>query len=134
MRIGMIGLGKMGANMTERLLKGGHEVVAYDLSADALKQAAAKGAETASDAGRAGREADGRRGRSWVMLPAGKVTDSTVEELAGLFSGRRRHRRRRQLELQGVDRPLRRRSRRAGSAWSTPGRRGVSGGSPRATA
>ena len=31
MRIGMIGLGKMGANMTERLLKGGHEVVAYDL-------------------------------------------------------------------------------------------------------
>ena len=40
MKIGMIGLGKMGANMTERLLKGGHEVVAYDLSADALKQAA----------------------------------------------------------------------------------------------
>ena len=37
MRIGMIGLGKMGANMTERLLKGGHEVVAYDLSADALQ-------------------------------------------------------------------------------------------------
>ena len=43
MRIGMIGLGKMGANMTERLLKGGHEVVAYDLSADALKQAARGG-------------------------------------------------------------------------------------------
>ena len=34
MKIGMVGLGKMGANMTERLLKGGHEVVAYDLSAD----------------------------------------------------------------------------------------------------
>ena len=48
MKIAMIGLGKMGANMTERLLKGGHEVVAYDLSADALKQAAANGADTAT--------------------------------------------------------------------------------------
>jgi len=48
MKIGMIGLGKMGANMTERLLKGGHEVVAYDLSADAVKAAAAKGAEAAT--------------------------------------------------------------------------------------
>ena len=48
MRIGMIGLGKMGANMTERLLKGGHEVVAFDLSADAVKAAAAKGAEAAT--------------------------------------------------------------------------------------
>ena len=48
MRIAMIGLGKMGANMSERLLEGGHEVVAYDLSADALAQAAGKGAETAT--------------------------------------------------------------------------------------
>ena len=64
MKIGMIGLGKMGANMTERLLKGGHEVVAYDLSADALKAAAAKGAETATTPGRADGEADSARRRS----------------------------------------------------------------------
>ena len=63
MRIGMIGLGKMGANMTERLLKGGHEVVAYDLSADALAQAAGKGAETATHAGGAGGKADAAAGR-----------------------------------------------------------------------
>ncbi len=85
MRIGMIGLGKMGANMTERLLKGGHEVVAYDLSSDALKQVARKGAETASSlADLAGKLSAPRA--AWVMLPAGTVTNSTIDELAGLFS------------------------------------------------
>jgi 6-phosphogluconate dehydrogenase len=85
MRIGMIGLGKMGANMTERLLKGGHEVVAFDLSADALKQAAARGAETAATLEElAGKLTPPRA--VWVMLPAGHVTDSTVETLSGLFS------------------------------------------------
>jgi len=84
MRIGMIGLGKMGANMTERLLKGGHEVVAYDLSAQALEAAAQKGAETASTlAELAGKLTSPRA--AWVMVPAGKATDSTVEELTGLF-------------------------------------------------
>jgi 6-phosphogluconate dehydrogenase len=85
MRIGMIGLGKMGANMTARLLKGGHEVVAYDLSADALKQAAGKGAETATTLAEMAGKLTAPRA-AWVMLPAGKVTDSTVEQLAGLFS------------------------------------------------
>jgi 6-phosphogluconate dehydrogenase len=81
----MIGLGKMGANMTERLLKGGHEVVAYDLSAQAVQQAASKGAEASSSlADLAGKLTAPRA--AWVMLPAGKVTNATVEELAGLFS------------------------------------------------
>ena len=81
----MIGLGKMGANMTERLLKGGHEVVAYDLSADALQRAASKGAETASSLAELADKLTAPKA-AWVMLPAGKVTDSTVEELAGLFA------------------------------------------------
>ena len=85
MKIGMIGLGKMGANMTERLLKGGHEVVAYDLSAEALEAAAAKGAETADHPGRRWRRSSTRPGRSGSWCPAGTSTDSTVEELAGLF-------------------------------------------------
>jgi 6-phosphogluconate dehydrogenase len=85
MRIGMIGLGKMGANMTERLLKGGHEVVAYDLSTAALESAAAKGAETATTlAELAGKLTPPRA--AWVMVPAGKATDDTVEELAGHFA------------------------------------------------
>jgi len=85
MRIGMIGLGKMGANMTERLLKGGHEVVAYDLSADALKQAESKGADTASTLA----ELAGKLGAprsAWVMVPAGAPTNDTIDELAGLFA------------------------------------------------
>ena len=85
MRIGMIGLGKMGANMTERLLKGGHEVVAYDLSAEALKQAAGKGAQTASTLKElAGKLTPPRA--AWVMVPAGAPTNDTIEELAGLFA------------------------------------------------
>ncbi len=84
MRIGMIGLGKMGANMTERLLKGGHEVVANDLSAAALEAASKKGAETATTlAELAGKLTPPRA--AWVMVPAGAATDKTVEELAGLF-------------------------------------------------
>ena len=86
MKIGMIGLGKMGANMTERLLKGGHEVVAYDLSADAVKAGGGKGAEAATTPGRVWRASSTRPRAVWVMLPAGQITDSTVEELAGLFS------------------------------------------------
>jgi 6-phosphogluconate dehydrogenase len=85
MRIGMIGLGKMGANMTERLLKGGHEVVAYDLHPDALKQAAGKGAETATSLKDLAEKLTPPKA-AWLMLPAGHVTDAAVEELAGLFS------------------------------------------------
>jgi len=85
MKIGMIGLGKMGANMTERLLKGGHDVVAYDLSADALKQAAGKGAETATTLAELAGKLTAPRA-AWVMVPAGAPTNDTIEELAGLFS------------------------------------------------
>jgi len=85
MRIGMIGLGKMGANMTERLLKGGHEVVAYDLSADALKQAAGQGAETATTLAELAQKLTPPRA-VWVMVPAGTATNDTIEELAGLFA------------------------------------------------
>ncbi|MDH3735267.1 MAG: NAD(P)-binding domain-containing protein, partial [Gemmatimonadota bacterium] len=48
MKLAMIGLGKMGANMTERLLAGGHEVVAFDLRAEAVDAASSAGAEGAS--------------------------------------------------------------------------------------
>ncbi len=84
MRIGMIGLGKMGANMTERLLKGGHEVVAYDLSEDALKQAASKGAETATTLAELAQKLTPPRA-AWVMVPAGKPTNETIDALAELF-------------------------------------------------
>ena len=84
MRIAMIGLGKMGANMTERLLKGGHEVVAFDLSAEALKQAASKGAETATSLAEVAQKLTAPRA-AWVMLPAGKITNDTIIALGELF-------------------------------------------------
>jgi 6-phosphogluconate dehydrogenase len=84
MKIAMIGLGKMGANMTERLLKGGHEVVAFDLSAEALTQAASKGAETATSLAEVAQKLSAPRA-AWVMLPAGKVTNDTIAALGELF-------------------------------------------------
>jgi len=84
MKIGMIGLGKMGANMTERLLKAGHEVVVYDLSEKARHDAAAKGAAAAGSlAGLAGMLSPPRA--AWVMVPAGGATNDTIDELAGHF-------------------------------------------------
>ena len=67
MQLGMVGLGRMGANMVRRLMKAGHECVVYDLSADAVKAMAAEGAVGASSwadlvaklDGAAGRLADG---------------------------------------------------------------------------
>jgi 6-phosphogluconate dehydrogenase len=84
MRIGMVGLGKMGANMTERLLKGGHEVVAFDVSDEARALVAAKGAQpVASLTELAGALSPPRA--AWVMVPAGKPTDDTIDALGDLF-------------------------------------------------
>src|SRR5688500_14218856 len=87
MRIGMVGLGKMGANMTTRLLRGGHDVVVFDRSRDAVQTAAANGAR-----GAASLEAlvtallgDGAR-VVWVMVPAGDPTESTIQALATLLA------------------------------------------------
>jgi 6-phosphogluconate dehydrogenase len=87
MRIAMIGLGKMGANMTERLLRGGHEVVAFDRNPDAVAASVGKGAigaasldELVAACGPAGTRA------VWVMVPAGGPTQSTLDSLAGLLA------------------------------------------------
>jgi 6-phosphogluconate dehydrogenase len=84
MKIGMVGLGKMGANMTERLIEKGHQVVAFDLSAEARAAVAAKGAQPAATleemvAGLAPPRV------AWVMVPSGAPTTSTIETLKGLM-------------------------------------------------
>src|SRR5689334_1317235 len=81
MQLGMIGLGRMGANMARRLMRNGHTCVVYDRSADAVKQLASEGAKgadslTALIAGLAKPRA------VWVMVPSGGPTESTVNELA----------------------------------------------------
>ncbi len=81
MRLGMVGLGKMGANMTRRLLRGGHEVVASDLSAENVKNIAGEGAvASASLDDFVGKLAKPRI--AWLMVPAGGPTEQTVQALA----------------------------------------------------
>jgi 6-phosphogluconate dehydrogenase len=84
MRLALIGLGKMGYNMTLRLLEGRHEVVAVDRNADLARELATKGAifgESAADA--IGKLSSPRV--VWVMVPA-QVTDAVIEDVAGRLS------------------------------------------------
>jgi len=83
-KIGMIGLGRMGGHMTGRLLKGGHEVVAFDVNADAVTAAVAGGATGASSLEDLVAQLEPPRA-VWVMVPAGQITEGTIEQLAGLL-------------------------------------------------
>ncbi len=85
MKLAMVGLGKMGGFMTERLLGDGHEVVAYDRSTDAVAAAAAKGATGASSLADAVSRLAAPRA-VWVMLPDGPPTHDTIVELSTLLS------------------------------------------------
>ena len=63
-QLGMVGLGRMGANIVRRLMRDGHECVVYDINADAIKDLAGEGATGVWLAGGDGREARRRRARS----------------------------------------------------------------------
>ena len=76
MHIGLIGLGKMGGNMRERLRRGGHTFVGYDRNADL--------SDSSSLSDMADRLPSPRV--VWVMVPAGEITRATIEELGGLLS------------------------------------------------
>jgi 6-phosphogluconate dehydrogenase len=78
MELGMIGLGKMGANMTERLVRGGHRVVGYDLNPESVARIVEKGAEGADSLENlVGKLADPQI--VWIMVPAGGPVDATIE-------------------------------------------------------
>ena len=85
MQLGMIGLGRMGANMTTRLLQGGHQVVVYDRSAEAVEQVSEGGATGARSLADLVDRLETPRA-VWVMVPSGEPTEETVQELAGLLS------------------------------------------------
>ena len=80
MQLAMIGLGKMGLNMTRRLVRGGHAVVAHDLSAAAMADAREAGAQTAQDLPGLVAALDAPRA-VWVMVPAGDPTENTLRAL-----------------------------------------------------
>jgi 6-phosphogluconate dehydrogenase len=80
MQIGMIGLGRMGGNMVRRLLRGGHECVVYDLSANAIAELVAEGASGAGTLDEFVQRLQPPR-TAWIMVPAGDPTEGMVREL-----------------------------------------------------
>jgi 6-phosphogluconate dehydrogenase len=84
MRLAMIGLGKMGYNMSLRLLQGGHEVVCADRNADVAKELAGKGAVFATDLADAVSKLAAPR-VVWIMVPS-QVTHAVIEEAGSLLS------------------------------------------------
>ena len=83
MQLGMIGLGRMGANLVRRLMRDGHECVVYDVSADAIEALAGEGATPAASLAELVEKLAPPRA-AWIMVPAGYVQD-TLDELTGLM-------------------------------------------------
>src|SRR5208282_5025375 len=82
MQLGMVGLGRMGANMTRRLMRGGHTLVVSDLSADAVKGLAGEGAVASSSLDDLIKKLTAPRA-AWIMVPSGAPTENTVQALLG---------------------------------------------------
>jgi 6-phosphogluconate dehydrogenase len=83
MQLGMIGLGRMGANLVRRLIRDGHRCVAYDRNLDVVKALAAEGAEGATSLAEFAEKLEKPRA-AWIMVPAG-VVESTLTDLVPLF-------------------------------------------------
>ena len=84
MQLGVIGLGRMGGNITRRLMRDGHQCVVFDRDAGAVGKLAADGASGAKDLADLVRQLQPPRA-VWVMLPAGAPTEETVTALAGVM-------------------------------------------------
>jgi 6-phosphogluconate dehydrogenase len=85
MEIAMIGLGRMGANMAQRLMRGGHKVVGYDPAAAARALLEKNGAQTAASLEQMVAKLKAPR-TVWLMVPAGEITDSTITNLVPLLA------------------------------------------------
>ena len=85
MQLGMIGLGRMGANMVRRLMRGGHHCVVFDVNPEQVQRLAAEGAVGAGSMDELIDRLNKPRAL-WVMVPAGEATETTVESLAKRLS------------------------------------------------
>jgi 6-phosphogluconate dehydrogenase len=85
MQIGVIGLGRMGGNISRRLMQHGHEPVVYDHDAKAIAALTRDGATGAADLGKLVAQLRAPRA-VWVMLPAGQITDDVIGQLGKLLS------------------------------------------------
>ena len=84
MQLGMVGLGRMGANIVRRLMRDGHECVVYDISAAAVQALEADGAVAATSLADLASKLEQPRA-VWIMVPAGDITTKTVDGLAAVL-------------------------------------------------
>jgi 6-phosphogluconate dehydrogenase len=85
MQIGVIGLGRMGGNMSRRLIKAGHHCVVFDANVKPREALAREGATAAGSLAEVVKALGEKPRALWVMLPAGRITEETVERLGGLL-------------------------------------------------
>jgi 6-phosphogluconate dehydrogenase len=85
MQLGLIGLGKMGGFMAERIRLGGHQVVGFDFNADAVQKLTASGNVGVSSLEDMVKKLEGRKA-IWIMVPQGKPVDDTIAKLEALLS------------------------------------------------
>jgi 6-phosphogluconate dehydrogenase len=83
--IGVVGLGRMGAGIVRRLMREGHRCVVYDVNADAIEGLAADGADGASSLQEMAEKLSAPR-TVWVMVPAGDITEKTINDVAAVLS------------------------------------------------
>ncbi len=86
MQIGVVGLGRMGANISRRLMRAGHSTVVWDASQAAVQSVGADGAVGAADLADLVGKLSGSPKTVWIMLPHGKITEDTINTLAGMLS------------------------------------------------
>src|SRR3954447_4207967 len=84
MELGMVGLGRMGANMARRLMRDGHRLVVFDVNPEAVSELAGEGAEGASSLAELASKLSAPRS-VWVMVPAGEITEKTIADLAAVL-------------------------------------------------
>src|SRR5262249_8173813 len=84
-QIGIVGLGRMGANIARRLRRAGHECVVHDVNADVVKTLSQEGIAGAHSLSELAKKLQAPR-HIWIMLPSGDVTQSAIDELAGLLA------------------------------------------------
>jgi 6-phosphogluconate dehydrogenase len=85
MQIGIIGLGRMGGNIARRLMKAGHQCVVFDANAKPREKLAEEGATSVGSLENMANALKEKPRAVWVMLPAGRITEETVERLGGLL-------------------------------------------------
>ena len=85
MQIGVVGLGRMGGNMTRRLMKAGHHCVVFDANIEPREALAKEGAAAVRSLEDVVKELGEKPRAIWVMLPAGRITEETVARVGGLL-------------------------------------------------